>query len=88
MTVTERPTQTKYDVSLQIGSPILRAVLTGYTANTRDSGNSWASRAELKYSYRGGRQERIQVNHKVRDQSTNNLRSYSMDGSVGYCRAH
>lgn len=81
MTVVEKPTSTKYDVSMQIGSPIFKGTLTGYTLNSRDHGNSWASRAELKYSYRGGRQERILLNHKIRDLSSNNLKTYSTDGS-------
>jgi hypothetical protein len=80
--VRERKQAVKYDVNLQIGSPIFKGTFTGYSSNVRDdSSKSWASRAELVYQYRGGRKERIVVNHKIRDQSTSNLKTYSMDGS-------
>jgi hypothetical protein len=78
--VRERKQAVKYDVNLQIGSPIFKGTFTGYSSNVRDdSSKSWASRAELVYQYRGGRKERIVVNHKIRDQSTSNLKTYSMD---------
>ena len=53
----------------------------GFTNNVRDrrGGSSWASRADLSYQYDSGRKQRVVVNHKVRDQSTNNLNTYSMD---------
>jgi len=72
---------TKYDVALQLGSPILKGSLIGFTNNVRDrrGGSSWASRADLSYQCVGSRKQRIVVNHKIRDQSTNNLNTYSMD---------
>jgi len=81
MRVRQRRASKKYDVSLQLGSPIFRGSLTGFTNNARDrrGGWSWASRADLSYQYNGGRKQRIVLNHKVRDQSTNNLNTYSMD---------
>jgi len=77
----QRRISTKYDVALQIGSPAFKGSLTGFTNNVRDrrGGSSWASRADVSYQYDGGRKERIVVNHKIRDQSTNNLNTYSMD---------
>lgn len=80
--VRERRGSVKYDVALQISSSIIKGSFSGYTSNTRDElSKSWASRGELIYVYKGGRKERVVVNHKVRDQSTENLKSYSMDGS-------
>ena len=81
MRARQRRISTKYNVALQIGSPIFKGSLTGFTNNVRDQrgGSSWASRADFSYQYGGGRKERIVVNHKVRDQSTNNLNTYSMD---------
>jgi len=81
MRVRQRRISKKYDVALQIGSPVFKSSMTGFTNNVRDrrGGSSWASRADLSYQYDGGRKERIVVNHKVRDQSTNNLKTYSMD---------
>jgi len=59
----------------------LKGSLSGFTNRARDrrGGSSWASRVGLNYQYDGGRKQRIIVNHKVRDQSTNNLNTYSMD---------
>jgi len=79
--VRQRRQAKKYEVSLQLRSPILKGSLNGFTNNVRDrrGGSSWASRADLSYQYDRRRKQRIVVNHKVRDQSTNNLNTYSMD---------
>jgi len=81
MRVRQRRAATKYDVALQVGSPIFKGSLKGFTNNVRNGrgGSSRASRADFSYQYDGGRKERIVVNHKVRDRSTNNLNTYSMD---------
>jgi len=82
----QRRVATKYDVAVQIGSPIFKGSLTGFTNNVRDrrGGWSWASRADLSYQVDGGRKQRVVVNHKIRDQSTSNLNTYSMDRSAGF----
>lgn len=82
--IVDKRTSVKYDVSMQIGAPYFKGNLTGYTSQTLDGAmKTWASRATMQYTYRGGQREQIVINHKFRDQSVNNLKSYSTDWSVG-----
>ena len=69
----------KYNISGQLISAPLRAGFTGSFANIQDSGNSWATRADINYQFKNAAKERIVINHKIRDTSSSNLKSYSMD---------
>lgn len=80
--IVDKRASVKYDVSMQIGAPFFKGNLTGYTSQTiENSLKTWASRAALQYTYRGGSREQIVVNHKIRDQSVNSLKTYSTDCS-------
>jgi hypothetical protein len=78
--VVEKRSSVKYDVSMQIGAPLFKGNLTGYTSQSVEGAQkTWASRAVLQYTYNGGQREQIVVNHKIRDQSASNLKTYSTD---------
>lgn len=80
--IVDKRSSVKYDVSMQIGAPFFKGNLTGYTSQTIENAlKTWASRAVLQYTYRGGAREQIVVNHKIRDQSVNSLKTYSTDCS-------
>ena len=69
----------KFDVKIQVSSPIFKSTIEGFTSNIHDIGNSWASRADIAYTYGMSPKQRIVINHKMRDSSINNLKTYSMD---------
>jgi len=71
----------KYDANIQFSSPIVRGSLLGFVSSIQDNGNAWASRADVNYQYSNGPKQRIVFNHKIRDSSTANLKSFSTDGS-------
>lgn len=71
----------KYDANIQFSSPIVRGSLSGFVSSIQDNGNAWASRADINYQYKNGNKQRIVINHKIRDTSTANLKSFSTDGS-------
>ena len=71
----------KYDANIQFSSPALRGSVSGYVSKIQDNGNTWASRADINYQYMNGAKQRIVINHKLRDASAANLKSYSTDGS-------
>lgn len=71
----------KYDANIQFSSPIVRGSLSGFVSSIQDNGNAWASRADINYQYKNGNKQRIVFNHKIRDSSTANLKSFSTDGS-------
>jgi hypothetical protein len=71
----------KYDANIQFSSNILRGSFTGFVSSIQDNGNTWASRGDVNYQYKNGIKQRFVVNHKFRDTSTANLKSYNMDGS-------
>jgi hypothetical protein len=71
---------TKYNVNVQFSSPLLRGSVSGFTSVISDSSSVYATRADVNYQYRNGQKQRIVINHKLRDSSTANLKSYSTDG--------
>lgn len=78
----DKRSSVKYDVSMQIGAPSFKGILTGYTGSSSSrSMKTWASRAVMQYAFDGGRREQIIINHKIRDQSVSNLQTYSTDCS-------
>lgn len=80
MELQDKKTTSKYDTNFQFSSPFVKGGLIGFVSRTQDTGYTWSSRADLSYQITGERtKERIVINHKFRDQSTSNLRSYSTD---------
>jgi len=71
----------KYDANVQFSSPVLRGSVSGFVTRIQDNGNAWASRADINYQYMNGNKQRIVINHKLRDSSAGNLKTYSTDGS-------
>jgi len=71
----------KYDTNIQFSSPALRGSVSGFVTHIQENGNAWASRADINYQYLNGNKQRIVINHKLRDGSTANLKTYSTDGS-------
>jgi hypothetical protein len=71
----------KYDANIQFFSPILSGSFTGFVSSIQDNGNAWATRGDLNYQYKNGNKQRIVMNHKIRDTSTTNLKTYNVEGS-------
>jgi len=78
----DRKKTQKYDVNVQFSAPVVRGSVAGFVSSIQDtSGQAWVSRADVNYQYQNGAKQRVVVNHKLRDMSTDNLKSYSMEGS-------
>jgi len=78
----DRKKMQKYDVNVQFSAPVVRGSVAGFVSIIQENtGQAWVSRADVNYQYMNGAKQRFVVNHKLRDMSTGQLKSYSMDGS-------
>jgi len=78
---TDKSKTIKYELNAQFASPVLRGSVAAFATNITDVNQAWTSRADVNYQYMNGAKQRVVVNHKWRDTSNANLKSYSTDAS-------